>query len=44
MPKKFYRELDKKTIDVEEPPPIEDIEKFWSKIWENEKKHNKKAA
>ena len=42
--KKFYRELDKKKIDVEEPPPIEDIEKFWSKIWENETKHNKNCC
>ena len=37
--KNFYRELGKKKIDVNEPPTIEKIEEFWSKICENNKTH-----
>ena len=42
--KKFYRELGKKKIDVNEPPTIEEVEEFWSKIWENNKTHNDQAT
>ena len=31
--KKFYRELIKKKIEVNEPPTIEEVEEFWSTIW-----------
>ena len=42
-PKKFYRELGKNQIEVKEPPPLDKIEDFWSKIWEDEKQHNDTA-
>ena len=41
--KKFYRELGKGQITVKEPPPLTEIEEFWSKIWEDEKHHNDTA-
>ena len=41
--KRLYRELGKKQVNVEEPPPIEEIEAFWSNIWENEKHHDETA-
>ena len=41
--KKFYQELGKKVIQVDEPPPLEEVVDFWSKIWENYKSHNKNA-
>ena len=40
---KFYRELGKNQIKVEEPPQMEQVEQFWQKIWENEKHHNEIA-
>jgi len=42
--KKFYRELGKKKIDVDEPPQPEEVVDFWSNIWEKEKSHNKDSA
>ena len=42
--KKFYRELGKKKIDVDEPPEPEEVVDFWSNIWEKEKSHNKDSA
>ena len=27
--KRFYRELGKKTIQIEKPPDIEEVKKFW---------------
>ena len=41
--KKFYWQLGKKVIQVDEPPPLEEVVDFWSKIWENDKSHNKNA-
>ena len=41
--KRLYRELGKKQVNVEEPPPVEEIEAFWSNIWENEKHHDETA-
>ena len=41
--KKFYRELGKKQITVNSPPAIEELEQFWSKIWERNDKHNENA-
>jgi len=38
--KKLYRELGKKAINVQKPPSLEEVETFWSKIWENNKAHN----
>ena len=35
--KRLYRELGKKQVNVEEPPPVEETEAFWSNIWKNEK-------
>ena len=42
--KKFYREIGKGTIPVEEPPSQEELERFWNNIWGKEKKYNKEAA
>ena len=28
---------------MDEPQPLEEVEDFWSKIWENDKSHNKNA-
>ena len=41
--KQFYRELGKKQIDVNDPPTLDEIEDFWSRIWENEESHNEVA-
>jgi len=42
--KKFYRELGKKKVDVDEPWQPEEVVDFWSNIWEKEKSHNKDSA
>ena len=42
--KKFYRELGKNKIEVNNPPTTEEVETFWSNIWENEKEHNRNAS
>ena len=31
-------------IKIKEPPPIKEVEKFFKKIWSNEKQHNEEAA
>ncbi len=36
----MYREVGEKKMDVNEPPTIETMEAFWSKMWENNKTHN----
>ena len=41
--KTCYRELGKKKIDVDEPPTSDEVEQFWSEIWENDKSHNESA-
>ena len=41
--KKFYREIGKGSISVEEPPEQKDVEKFWNNIWGKEKNYNKEA-
>ena len=41
--KRFYRELGKKTIQIEKSPDIEEVKKFWQNILEQEVKHNKDA-
>ena len=38
--KKFYRELGNKAINIQNPPSLEKVELFWSKIWKNNKTHN----
>lgn len=38
--KKFYREVDKETIILKEPPSKE-FEIFWKGIWSKEKENNK---
>ena len=37
--KRFYRELGKKTIQIEKPPDIGDVKKFWQNTLEQEVKH-----
>ena len=37
--KRFYRELGKKTIQIETPPDIGEVKKFWQNILEQEVKH-----
>ena len=41
--KRFYRELGKKTIQIERPPDIGEVKKFWQNILEQEVKHNEDA-
>ena len=41
--KRFYRELGKKTIQIEKPPDIGEVKKFWQIILEQEVKHNEDA-
>ena len=36
----FYRELEKKTIQIEKPPELGEVKKFWQNILEQEVKHN----
>ena len=40
---RFYRELGKKTIQIEKPPDIGEVKKFWQNILEQEVKHNEDA-
>ena len=41
--KRFYMELGKKTIQIETPPDIAEVKKFWQNILEQEVKHNQDA-
>ena len=41
--KGFYRELGKKTIQIDKPPDIGEVKKFWQNILEQEIKHNEHA-
>ena len=41
--KRFYKELGKKTIQIEKPPGLGGIKKFWQNILEQEVKHNEDA-
>ena len=38
--KRFYRELGKKTTQIEKAPDIGELKKFWQNILEQEVKHN----
>ena len=35
--------MGKQPIKIKEPPSIKEVEKFWKKIWSNEKEHNEEA-
>ena len=41
--KRFYRQLRKKTIQIEKPPDIGEVKRFWQNILEQEVKHNEDA-
>ena len=41
--RRFFRELGKKTIQIEKPPDIAEVKKFWQGILEQEVKHNENA-
>ena len=41
--KRFYREIGKGTINIEEPPVDEEMTKFWNDIWGKEKDFNNEA-
>lgn len=41
--KRFYREIGKTTIEVEEIPTEEHIRDFWNSIWGNDKEHHDNA-
>ena len=41
--KRFYREIGKKTIQIEKPPDIGEVKKFWQNILKQEVKHNEDA-
>ncbi|XP_066926111.1 uncharacterized protein [Clytia hemisphaerica] len=42
--KKFYREIGKGSISVDNPPDVEQVTEFWNDIWGKEKNYNKEAA
>ena len=42
-PKNFYREIGKEKVTVNEAPAMNDIERFWDRIWSEEKDFNEKA-
>ena len=35
--------MGKQPIEIKEPHSIKEVEKFWKKIWSNEKEHNEEA-
>ena len=41
--KRFYRELGKKTIEIQKPPDIGEVKKFWQNILEQEISHHEDA-
>ena len=41
--KRFYQNIMGKKINRSDAPPLEEIETFWSSIWENEKHYDKNA-
>ena len=41
--KRFYWELGKKTIQIEKPPDMGEVQMFWQNILEQEVKHNDDA-
>ena len=41
--KRFYRELGKKTIQIEKPADIGEVKKFWQKVLDQEVKNNEDA-
>ena len=41
--KRFYRELGKKTIQIEKPQDIGEVKTFWQNILEQEVKHSDNA-
>ena len=41
--KRFYRDLGKKTIQMEKSPDIGEVKKLWQNILEQEVKHNEDA-
>ena len=41
--KKFYREIGKEKVTVNETSPINDIERFWDTTWSEEKDFNEEA-
>lgn len=42
-PKVFYQELENKQSDINEPPPIDEIETFWKTILKDDERHNEVA-
>ena len=42
--KKFYREIGKGSISVDNPPDVNEMQGFWNNIWGEEKSYNKEAA
>ena len=42
--KKFYREIGKSDINVDEIPSDGQVREYWSNIWGKEKGHNKNSA
>ena len=41
--KKFYRQLGKETIEIKDPPQMQEVETFWKNIWSNKKGFNENA-
>ena len=42
--KRFYRELGRKSIEINEPPEMQEVENFWSKLWKGVRTHNSSAS
>ena len=40
---RFYRELRNDSIKVSNPPPKEEVERFWKGIYEDERSYNNQA-
>ena len=41
--KKFYREVEKEKVPVNETPAVNDFKRFWATIWRGEKYFNENA-
>ena len=42
--KRFYREIGKNTISVDNPPEAEEVKDFWNNIWGEERSFNEEAT
>ena len=43
-PKLFYRELENKTLTINDPLSADEVDRFWKSILEDDKHHNEEAG